>query len=693
MLPSRNLDNQTFEEIIEYAVGRIPQLCPQWTNHNPSDPGITLVELLAWYKEMQQFHMNRCTDDIKSKLLALAGGDIRPASAARCGVRLLEGEGHYPILSQLKTPEGITFELLEEMGREEARIAACFVDSGGPPSDVTAMLRRQEAGVQPFAFGAETKTQFIIALDALPRDSLRLWFEVRQPRLTPRNPFGENSRPPRVIRWLWEGRGEAEVLSDETYALSQSGYITFAVPEGLKKVLLWGTETEEAWCLRAVLEDPGCEETVWLTAVEAGRCQAAQQETWSQSRLLTVPAREDCIALFDDALAAIASFTIFLRTPEGWQQIEGREAWRAGGGRGVILDSREASQDGQPNLRMVCSDPIHYRDLFHDSTGLPDQTITLDLGGRQALPDRFCLICDTFQEDGSIRPAVWRCVEDLYASGPRDRVFLYDPLTQTIRFGDGRGGAVVPRGENAIFLADLVLSECAGGNIPEGERLRFIRDGRSVWSTAASGGMDRETIWEASARFLRRLENPHRCVAAADYETEARRTPGLRVASARAIPGFDPLEPTGTSRHPVVTVVVIPANQEKRPLPDERFLAAVQAHLDRYRPIGTVVRVVAPRYIGITVSAELRTVGQASLEGAWEAVEDCLTVRPGGRSIGDRIAHHEVSMALQQLPGVQAVRRLQLYFDGTGCTETGMGDVLLPRNAVAYLKDCVLTTR
>ena len=43
MLPSRNLDNQTFEEIVEYAVGRIPQLCPQWTNHNPSDPGITLL--------------------------------------------------------------------------------------------------------------------------------------------------------------------------------------------------------------------------------------------------------------------------------------------------------------------------------------------------------------------------------------------------------------------------------------------------------------------------------------------------------------------------------------------------------------------------------------------------------------------------------------------------------------------------
>lgn len=694
MLQSRNLDDQRFEDIVEHAVGRIPQLCSQWTNHNPSDPGITLLELLAWYKEMQQYHMNRCTDDIRRKLLYLAGGDIRPASAARCGIRLLRADtpARYPALSRLETPEGVTFELLEDVVPNDATVAGFWVESAGGYTDVTAMLDRRDAGVQPFAFGGTVKTDFLIALSTLPQGTLRLWFEVRQPQLATRNPFLDEGQMPRIIQWRWEGFGAAKVLSDETHALSQSGYITFMVPEGLEKAVL-GADSGAYWYLRATLGDPGCEETVCLSAVEAGRYRAAQQATWSQSRELTVEPSADCRALFDDALAAVASFTVFLRTEDGWQQAEAQEISGDTGRRGIRLNSSAAAQDGAPNLLVVCADPIHYMDLFHDSTGLPDQTITLDLGGRQALTEGFRLICDTLQADGSVRPEVWRCVEDLYASGPGNRVFVYDPALETIRFGNGRNGAIVPRGENAIFLADLTLSDCSAGNIPEGERLRFIEDDTPVWNTAAAGGADRETIDGAAGRFLRRLEHPHKCVSAADYETEARRTPGLRVASARAIPGYDPLEPTGCSRYPVVTVVVIPANQERRPLPDERFLAAVRDHLDRHRPIGTVVRVIAPQYIGVTVSAQLRAAGPVDGAALRQAVADYLTVGRGERSIGDMVVLHEVSAAIQQSPEVLAVERIQLHFDSAGCTQTPTGDALLPKNAVAYLKDCLLTIR
>ena len=692
MLQSRNLDDQRFEDIVEHAVGRIPQLCPRWTNHNPSDPGITLVELLAWYKEMQQYHMNCCTDDIRRKLLRLAGGDIRPASAARCGVHLLGDAVGYPTLSRLETPEGIVFELLEEIPASQAAVAGCLVSGPAGYTDVTAMLDRRYAGVQPFAFGGGVGTQFLIALSALGKGALRLWFEIRQPQLTGRNPFAPDSLLPRTIRWMWEGYGAAEILCDETHALSESGYITFAVPEGLEKVAL-RDGMERQWYLRAVLEEAGCEETVCLADVEAGRYQAAQQETWSRSHLMTVEPAAVCTALFADALAAVGAFTVFLRTTEGWRQAEAREIRDEAGRRGVVLDSSDAAHDGEGNLLVVCADPIHYGDLFHDSTGLPEQTITLDLGGRQALTAEFRLICDTLQPDGSVRPQVWRCVDDLYASGPRDRVFTYDPVLETIRFGDGRCGAVVPRGKNAIFLADLVLSDCSAGNIPEGERLHFTEDGEAVWSTAAVGGADRESTEEAVARFLRRLEHPHKCVSAEDYENEARCTPGLRVASARAIPGYDPLEPTGNSRHPVVTVVVLPANQSHRPMPDERFLQAVRSHLNRRRPIGTVVRVMAPRYVGITVSAQIRAAGPVDEGAVSRAVAEYLAVGRGGRSIGDSVILHEVGMAIQQQPGVLSVERLQLRFDAAGWTEIGTGDVLLPRNAVAYLKNCLLSVR
>ena len=88
MLKARNLDDQTYEEIVQAAEGRLPWLCPVWTDHNAHDPGITILELMAWYKELQQYHMNQFTDELRCKLLKLAGITRRPAAPARCAVEL-----------------------------------------------------------------------------------------------------------------------------------------------------------------------------------------------------------------------------------------------------------------------------------------------------------------------------------------------------------------------------------------------------------------------------------------------------------------------------------------------------------------------------------------------------------------------------------------------------------------------------
>ena len=48
-----------FDEIaVEEAIRLIPQYCPEWTNFNPSDPGITLIELFAWMTEMMLYRLS-----------------------------------------------------------------------------------------------------------------------------------------------------------------------------------------------------------------------------------------------------------------------------------------------------------------------------------------------------------------------------------------------------------------------------------------------------------------------------------------------------------------------------------------------------------------------------------------------------------------------------------------------------------
>lgn len=52
------LDDRSFDQIRDEAISRIVEHCPEWTNHNASDPGITLIELFSYMTEMTQYRLN-----------------------------------------------------------------------------------------------------------------------------------------------------------------------------------------------------------------------------------------------------------------------------------------------------------------------------------------------------------------------------------------------------------------------------------------------------------------------------------------------------------------------------------------------------------------------------------------------------------------------------------------------------------
>ena len=67
------LDDVTFAQLVEEAKKRIPQYGTGWTDYNLSDPGITLIEMLAWLTEAQVFFLDQITDRDIRKFLKLLG--------------------------------------------------------------------------------------------------------------------------------------------------------------------------------------------------------------------------------------------------------------------------------------------------------------------------------------------------------------------------------------------------------------------------------------------------------------------------------------------------------------------------------------------------------------------------------------------------------------------------------------------
>ena len=69
-----NLDTKTYEEISEEMVASIPKYTDKWTNHNPSDPGITILELLSWIAETTLYRMNGIPNESYVNFLRLVAG-------------------------------------------------------------------------------------------------------------------------------------------------------------------------------------------------------------------------------------------------------------------------------------------------------------------------------------------------------------------------------------------------------------------------------------------------------------------------------------------------------------------------------------------------------------------------------------------------------------------------------------------
>ncbi|MGA1516120.1 MAG: putative baseplate assembly protein, partial [Ilumatobacteraceae bacterium] len=81
-LPTPNLDDRKFQDLVDEAKRMIPSLCPEWTNHNLSDPGVALIEIFAWMSEQVLYRLNQVPERMYVDFLNLVGVKPFPASAA-----------------------------------------------------------------------------------------------------------------------------------------------------------------------------------------------------------------------------------------------------------------------------------------------------------------------------------------------------------------------------------------------------------------------------------------------------------------------------------------------------------------------------------------------------------------------------------------------------------------------------------
>ena len=242
-LPEIQLDDRRFQDLVSEARLKITRSCPEWTEHNVSDPGITLIELFAWMTEMTIYRLNRVPDKLHVSLLELLGIRLDGPSAAQTSLRFrLPEVAKEPLTilagTEVGTPrtateESIIFQVDETFEVPAAVPAAYVLQRGGQVKSIgLADGVAKPAGADQLAFASPPAVGDALYLgfeESIGRLLIEVDVDASQARGAGVNP----EDPP--LRWeVSQGDNqwlEAEVLEDLTGGFNYgSGTVTLELP-------------------------------------------------------------------------------------------------------------------------------------------------------------------------------------------------------------------------------------------------------------------------------------------------------------------------------------------------------------------------------------------------------------------------------------------------------------------------------
>ncbi len=245
MLPVPDLDDRSFQQLVDDAKRLVQQRCPEWTDHNVSDPGVTLIEAFAQMVDQLIYRLNRVPDRHYVKFLELLGVELRAPSAARGEVTFwLSAAQPQPVLvraeTEVATPrtdveDAVVFSTTEDLHIvpcSYARAGAALV--GQEPVDHSGTLANGGA-FECFSPRPVVGDGLLIGLsNAVPSCAvaLRLDCEVRGIGVDPRDP------PLQWEAWTPGGWVTCDLERDGTGGLNRPGDVLLHVPRAHQSSVL-----------------------------------------------------------------------------------------------------------------------------------------------------------------------------------------------------------------------------------------------------------------------------------------------------------------------------------------------------------------------------------------------------------------------------------------------------------------------
>ena len=610
MLPAPNLDDRHFQQLVDDAKRLVQQRCPEWTDHNVSDPGVTLIEAVAHMVDQLIYRLNRVPDRNYVKFLEMIGVELRPPAAARGAVTMwLSAPQPQAVLvraeTEVATPRTDIHQPVVFSTSRDLSILPCSLGhsavhpAGGAPVETTASLGSAH-GFACFAAVPAPGDALLIGLsNAVPSCAvlLRLSCDLAGVGVDPRRP------PLAWEAWTAGGWTACEVERDETGGLNRPGDLVLHVPP-----------THQASII------------------------ARQRAGWLRCRLLEAAADQPAYTA-SPRITAITAYTVGGTVPMIHAE--------------VVRHEQLGRSDGTPGQRM----PLQRGPLVPAEE---PTVLTVEDEGELSTWTQVDHFADSGPTDRHFRLE------------PSTGEVHFGPAVRSPGGGLRHYGAVPPIGAS-VRISVYRTGGGREGNVAAGA-IRVLKTSvpyvaRVENRTPAIGGAEPESLEAAKVRGPLLLRSRGRAVTAEDFEELAREV-APDAARVHCVPTLTGADAGGIRMLVVPHVASDEVGRVRRGdlEPPEETLQRITANLDEHRLVGTRLLVAPPEYVWLTavvsVSARPRFDPDEVRVDVLRALYRLFHPLVGGPDatgwpFGRSVQSHEVHAALARIPGVDMAQEVE----------------------------------
>ena len=642
-LPAPNLDDLRFQrDLVDQARLRIIHYCPEWTDYNLSDPGITLIELFAWMTELIAYRLNQVPEKNYVKFMELLGMKIQSASSART-------ELTFWLSVSLPISETNTNPVIIPEATQVISMSTADEDS------VTFTTDRRLTVVAP-------KLAQLRRADDFHKDYLsRLGIETFYT-------FNENEPKPGDTFYL--GFDETNDISGHILRLTFTCEATEAV--GVKR------------------QDPP-----WVWEVSMGN------DVWQEVALSTRTGEKDTTGGLNNPKGSLVLYLPLGMQPD---QLFGRYGmWircrieQRRPEQGMYRESPRVTAVEAHSLgaTVPATHAVFVENEFlGHGNGEPAQMFQLEYAPLLALQEGETVEVEENQYGESVF-VPWQVVSDFSQSTRYDRHFAINTATGEIGFGPAvrqPDGTVqqygrIPESGRGIRFTRYRYGGGITGNVPV-DSLQSMTSSLAYISRVsnlqrAAGGRDAEDMDELKARTQRELRAQLRAVTSEDYEDLALQA----TRTVKRVKCNIPQSSSGRLPPGVVEILIVPSVADSLQVGDlsklyvdDSLTREVHRHLDAYRLLTTTLQIREPNYTGIKVHAEIvpsdysspdvvrgrvvealkQFISPLALTTGSDSNDDLLGANWDGWPFGRNLYVAEIFSLIQRVPGVKHVLDVNL---------------------------------